>query len=229
MKVLITGATGGLGRELASQYAMAGHDLCLVARDKYKLNDINSKLSSQCKISIMTIAANLQDPEELNKVVSQASSWDDGIDILINCAALFNVESITEVGIDDFDSCFNLNVRAPYFLSISLQKKGNLKQIINIGSSSAYAGFKDTTLYCASKHALLGLSRSLFEEYRDTGTRVFFIAPGSIQTPMGEKVPNQDYSTFIDPKELAEYIYSTTNRDSNMIIQEVRVNRYNVQ
>ena len=98
-------------------------------------------------------------------------------------------------------------------------------RIINVGSSSAYAGFENTSTYCSSKHALLGFSRSMFKELRNTGVRVYSVSPGSIKTPMGKLVPNQDYDTFINPQELAEYVVYISSFDKEMISEEVRLNR----
>jgi len=98
-------------------------------------------------------------------------------------------------------------------------------RVVNILSSSAYNGSKDTALYCASKHALLGLTRSAFLEYRDSGVKIHSISPGSMQTPMGQTDTRQDYNTFIKAEEVAEFIEYTFCLNSTMVIDEVRLNR----
>jgi NAD(P)-dependent dehydrogenase (short-subunit alcohol dehydrogenase family) len=98
-------------------------------------------------------------------------------------------------------------------------------RIINIGSSSAYAGFKNTAIYCASKHALLGLTRSLHDELKHQNVRCFCISPGSIKTEMGRAVPGQDFETFLDPQEIAEFVVHVASYDGGMIAEEIRLNR----
>ena len=98
-------------------------------------------------------------------------------------------------------------------------------RIVNIGSSSAYAGFKETSIYCGSKHALLGLSRAVYEELKEHNIRTFCISPGSVKTDMGKKVKNQNFDTFIDPKEIAEYVSFVMSFDGSMISEEIRLNR----
>jgi len=104
-------------------------------------------------------------------------------------------------------------------------KKKSWGRIVNITSSSAYAGFPNTVTYCASKHGLLGFSRALHSELRDFGIRVISVAPGSIKTEMGKKVPNQNFDSFIEPEQVAKAIYDLVCLDKNMVIDEVRLNR----
>ncbi|EPA05342.1 hypothetical protein BG20_I0134 [Candidatus Nitrosarchaeum limnium BG20] len=99
-------------------------------------------------------------------------------------------------------------------------------RIINIGSSSSYQGFSEGTIYCSSKHALLGLSRSLFAELKESKIRVFSISPGSIKTKMGKQDKKQNYKTFLDPKEVAEYIVYSINFDKELVSEEIRLNRF---
>ena len=104
-------------------------------------------------------------------------------------------------------------------------KSSKWGRIVNVGSSSAYGGFAGTSVYCASKHALLGVSRAMYNEFKESGVRVFSVSPGSIQTPMGKKVLNQDYSTFMNPAEISKFVCELISYDSNMIAEEIRLNR----
>ena len=147
---------------------------------------------------------------------------------------MFPLGSLQETSFEEYQQCIQINLTAPFILSKELSKgmmDRGWGRIINIGSSSAYAGSSKTSVYCASKHALLGLSRALFNELKDYGVRVICISPGSIKTDMGKEVENlgQDFSTFIEPEELADYIVYTTCLDGNMIAEEVRLNRMFIQ
>jgi NAD(P)-dependent dehydrogenase (short-subunit alcohol dehydrogenase family) len=97
--------------------------------------------------------------------------------------------------------------------------------VVNIGSSSAYAGFKGGTTYCASKHGLLGLSRALHAEIVAEGVRSYCISPGSIKTPMGRQVPDENYETFMTPEEVARYVAIVVSFDGEMAIEESRLSR----
>jgi 3-oxoacyl-[acyl-carrier protein] reductase len=103
--------------------------------------------------------------------------------------------------------------------------KSRWGRIINIGSSSAYAGSQETSLYCASKHALLGFSRALHDELKKNNIRTYCVSPSGAKTEMGKLIKNQNFETFIDPKEIAEYVAFICSFDGEMISDEIRLNR----
>ena len=226
---LITGATGGLGREIALSLATAGCKVFITGRNKAELELLSKNLGPLC---LGHFVCDLELESQIELLVAAAirsAKFKSGtIDILINCAGIFPVTDVVDTSFEDFNSCFNINVRAPFFLSKLLypeMKKNSWGRIVNIGSSSAYGGFAGTSVYCASKHALLGVSRSMYSEFKEKGVRVFSVSPGSIQTPMGEKVINQDYSTFMNPSEISKFICELISYDTNMIAEEIRLNR----
>ena len=98
-------------------------------------------------------------------------------------------------------------------------------RILNIGSSSAYNGSGETGLYCSSKHALLGLSRSLTKEYSPYNVRTYCLSPGSTQTKMGATDTRQDFSTFITPEEIAKKAIFIMSFEGEGISEEFRINR----
>ena len=170
----------------------------------------------------------------LKGVCKRIDMENNSIDIIINCAAVFPVSGLSDMAVTDFQKCMQINVTAPFLISKSFvesMKNNNGGKIINIASSSAYGGGPNTSAYCASKHALLGLSRSWFKELKGQKIRVYCISPGSIQTDMGKEVEKlgQLYDTFMTPEEVAEYIFFSTSHEGNMISEEVRLNRVFVQ
>lgn len=228
---LITGASGGLGREIALEFVKHGCNLYLIGRNERKL-EVLEREASAYNVKVEYSIGDFRDIEEINAIVADVRRNKMEIDILVNSAGVFPVKSLEDSTIDDFENCFNINVRAPFILFKAFSPVMVKKQwgrIINIGSSSAYQGFKDTSIYCASKHALLGLSRSLHDELKDNNVRVYCISPGSIKTEMGKKVKNQNFETFIDPKDIAKYISFVISFDSEIITNEIRLNRMVIQ
>jgi len=225
--ILITGSYGGLGKEIANAFAINGCNLLLTGKSNLKLKKLKQELSDY-NVNVEILAADLKIDQDINNLISQSLKIYESIDILINCAGIFPVKSIVESTIEDFDDCFSVNIRAPFILSKKLSESminNKWGRIVNIGSSSSYQGFKETSIYCSSKHALLGLSRSLFDELKEKNVGVFCISPGSIKTKMGSLVKNQDFETFLNPKEIAEYIIFIISYDSELISEEIRINR----
>ncbi len=212
------------------QMAQSGCNLFLTSRDVAELQKLQQELQDAVgkDAKIFYEAGDLRNVEDVKRIIETAKKELKSVDILVNCAGVFPVKSLQDSSLEDFENCFQVNIRAPFLFCkafVDDMKKNGWGRIVNIGSSSAYSGFKETSLYCASKHALLGFSRSLQSELKEHNVRTFCISPGSVKTEMGKKVTHQDFSTFIDPEEIAEYIAFIISFDKEMVSEEIRLNR----
>ena len=229
--VCISGATGGLGKALARKYANLGCNLLLIGRNFEKLNLLVAELQSD-KIKVVPHQINLSIPEEVVTSAGRIIQTFGGIDILINAAGVFPVKSLRDTSIAEYQAVMSVNVTSSFILAkifLPYMMSKRWVRIVNVGSSSSYNGNAETGAYCVSKHALLGLSRSLFQELKSENIRVFSISPGSMQTQMGEIDIGQDYDTFINPEEVADYIVYCTSFDTQLISEEIRLNRLIIQ
>ena len=231
----ITGATGGLGKEIARSLARYDCNLFLTSNENPSKEFLDELKNLNKKNKIHFETADLTSEIEFKKVIKICRAKIGQIDILVNSAGIFPIKFIQKSTMEDFDRCFNINVRLPYalireFSSQMIKKKWG--RIINIVSSSAYFGVKESVVYCASKHALLGLSRATFNELKEHNIRTFSISPGSMKTTMGKmsaKKSNQNYETFINPKEVSELISNLISYDKEMIVDEIRLNRMKIE
>ena len=230
---LITGATGGLGKEIVKEFAKNGCNLFLTGRNNEKLNSLKNELKNyENEIKIDFEHADLSDVSDIQKLIDKTKNTFSNIDILVNCAGIFPVKLLSDSTVEDFEKCFSVNVKAAFILSKEFSQEMISKKwgrIINIASSGAYNGRSKTTIYRASKHALLGLSRSLHSELKEHNVRTFCVSPGSIKTPMGKSVVGQSYETFLNPSEVAELVGRLISFDSEMISQEIQLHRMNQQ
>ena len=174
------------------------------------------------------------DLSDVDDIMSLVNSNLPAIDILVNCAGVFLIGKISDMSFEEYEQCIAINVTAPFLLIRELSKnmlKNSWGRIINIASSSAYAGGPETSVYCTSKHALLGLSRSLHKELKEHNIRVTCVSPGSIKTEMGREVEKlgQDFDTFMEPHEVAEYVVFNSSYNGNLVSEELRLNRMFVQ
>ena len=226
-RCLITGATGGLGMELARTFGMLGCRLLLAGRTDQGLDQLRSRLRHSTGVEGY-LAADLGRQEDVDRLIRQVEAIVGGLDVLVNNAGLFPVGPFDTLAKEDLNQCLDVNLRSAMRLAQAFappMAKAGWGRVVNIASSSAYAGFANTVAYCASKHGLLGFSRALDDELRASGVRVIAVSPGSIKTPMGRKVPGQTYETFIDPREAAELIGKIVSLDGSIAVNELRIGR----
>ena len=225
----ISGATGGLGKAIVSELVLNQCNLFLTSTNKIKLKKLKKEISAvNSDIIINYDVCDLRKLNDVKKIIKKFRNTMGNCDILINCAGILPIKPLSKTLVSDYDSCFNVNVKAPFLLSKEFSndmKKKKWGRIVNIGSSSSYDGFSETSIYSASKHAILGFSRSIQKELKSYGIRTYCISPGSIKTKMGKKIKGQKYSTFINPKEIAEVILNLVKLDKEMIITEIRLDR----
>tara|TARA_R110002074_G_scaffold351365_1_gene522467 strand:- start:467 stop:1198 length:732 start_codon:yes stop_codon:yes gene_type:complete len=236
--VLITGATGGLGAALAKAFLKQGSNLLLTGRNKNKLQSLQEELSdTSINLFNSEVSYDVCDLEDYNSIRLFSERTKNNlkqIDVLVNCAGVFQINSMKETSIEEYERCIKVNLTAPFVLTKEFSKEmaaNNWGRVVNIASSSAYGAAAGTSVYSASKHALLGLSRALYKELKSSGVRVLCVSPGTIKTPMGEEVTKlgQNYDTFMDVDEVAEYVVYNTAFDGNLISEEIRLNRVHVQ
>ena len=232
---LITGATGGLGKQIAIELAKKNCNLFLTSMEE-NLEELKQKLEKlNNEILIKYQHCDLRKVENVDNLIRKIREEFTSIDILINCAAENHRKPLSESTLEKFDSVMNLNVRAPFLLCKEFSKDMVEKKwgrIVNIASSSANHGFKHAIIYCSSKHALLGMSRALYAELKGSNVRTFCVSPGSMKTRMAkvdkELLAEHDYNTFMKPSEVAEFITKIISYDNEMVSQEISLNRLNI-
>ena len=157
----LTGATGGLGEQLATQLANKNCNLFLTSSNKQNLSILAKKVQ-RTNNSVFYHDGDLSSIDDIKNIITKSRSVFQHIDILINCAGILPIKLLSESTLSDYEKCFSINLKAPFIFTkefSSDMKKQNWGRIVNIASSGAYNGQKRTLLYRASKHALLGLSK----------------------------------------------------------------------
>ena len=225
---LITGASGGIGAAIAQRFAQDGIDLVLCGRSEEKLA-ATAELVKPYGIRAACCAVDLTMPDAPRRCIEAAIQVLGRLDILINNAGIALSCSFEQTTPEQFDTIMNTNVRAPYFLSqaaLPLLRKSDHATIINIASVVAHKGYPLQSAYAASKHALLGMSKSLANEVYSEGIRVHVIAPGAVFTDM-VRVSRPDLSDegMILPEDIAEIAAFFAEHRTNAVVDEIEVHR----
>ncbi|MDO4880406.1 MAG: glucose 1-dehydrogenase [Capnocytophaga sp.] len=184
---VITGGSDGIGLGIAKAFAQNGVNLLLIGKDTEKLQKAQKELQRAYTTQVHILATDLSITENIPEVSQNILQLFSSIDILVNNAGLGKFAPFEQVDTTLYDAHFNLNVKAPYFLTQSLlpalmASKGN---VINISSYFAHRMLPNraTTVYSATKGALNSFTKALAFEVGHLGVRVNAIAPGSISTP----------------------------------------------
>lgn len=208
MNILITGASRGVGYELAKILAAQGHCVVVVARSSDKIQQLENN-SSNLKGEIHSVALDLTQPSAANELLQQIKLHFKKLDVLVNNAGALINKSFTELSEEDFNLMLDTNFKAPFILIRtlkSLMQAGS--HIVNIGSMGGYQGsakFPGLSVYSASKGALAILSECLAEEFKEDGIKVNCLAIGAAQTEMlAEAFPG--YEAPLTAAEMAAFI-----------------------
>lgn len=202
-KVLITGATSGIGEGCARRFALGGYDLILTGRNEKKLNALKDELETEDR-KVYLCCFDVRDRREAQKAIdSLPEEWKD-IDVLINNAGLARgLEPEYEGDFDDWDQMIDTNIKGLLNMT-RLIVPGMVKRdhghVINIGSVAGDAAYAGGNVYCATKSAVKAITDGLRIDVADTKVRVTNIKPGLVET-------NFSNIRFHGDKERADNVY----------------------
>lgn len=224
MNAIITGATKGMGRAIASKLAANQYNLFLCSRHQAELEEFRSELTARFpKISVFIKAADVGDEQQLSDFSSFVLSAGKPIDVLINNAGLFVPATVLNEDAGVLTQQLAVNVVAPHFLckvfGNEMKKQGS-GHIINICSIAAIHPVVSAGSYSVTKFALLGLTRVLREELMAHGVKVTAILPGSTLTGSwtGTTLPAD---RFVDADDIAEAVMTCLQASRGGNIDEI--------
>lgn len=210
---LITGASKGIGKNIAECLAARGYDLLLVSRSENGLSELAEQLTTSHPIKVHYLSVDLSDQKSAQKVFEWVSSLSIRISVLVNNAGFGLGGSLEHTDPDELHSLMQVNMLTPVALTRLFM--GHLKQegpsyILNVASTAAYQSVPYLNVYAASKAFLLSFSRGLRHELRTSNVSVTCVCPGPTDTNfvdragLGEK-PRKMASRFnMKPNEVAD-------------------------
>ena len=189
-RALVAGGSSGIGLGCAVALAEAGAHVIVMARRKDQLDGVVAAMTSAGH-SVEALVGDLADIEATSAVIDAIRP----LDVFVNSAGMARHSPATETAADDFDAVMNVNLRGAYFASQAVAKAmiadGRPGSIINISSQMAVVGGVDRAVYCASKHAVEGFTKSMAIELGPHRIRVNTVCPTFIRTPLTEQTFSQ--------------------------------------
>jgi NAD(P)-dependent dehydrogenase (short-subunit alcohol dehydrogenase family) len=193
---VITGATGGMGALFVERFLINGDIVIATDTSDESLRRLAATASADGRLA--TIAGDLSEEDHGLRVAALARQKTGRVDILVNAAGFFPVQSFLEMSSHDWRQVVDINLTGAALIAkavLPLMLGRGWGRIVNIGSASVYEGVPGQAHYVAAKAGVIGLSRSLAREFGEAGITVNVIAPGLTLTPAAEKAL---------PKELRE-------------------------
>lgn len=186
----ITGASSGIGKACAEQFAMLGVNLVITARREDRLKMVADGLSSQYGVKCLPIQLDVQNNEQVEAVFKRLETDKTEVDILVNNAGLaLSSDKIQDGKIANWDLMIDTNVKGLLYVTkaaLALMLRRNRGHIINIGSVAGHACYTAGNVYCATKYAVRAISKSLRLDLLGTAIRVSEVDPGAVETEFSE-------------------------------------------
>ncbi len=226
--VIITGATSGIGKSTAFQFAEMGANLTLTGRREERLLSIQQEITEKFNVSVTVHVFDITDYAACENFVESLSYSPD---ILINNAGLaLGTDPIFDLDKSDADQMIDVNVKSLLVLIRLISpgmKAGNSGHIINISSSAGYEAYAGGVVYCATKHAVKAITESTKKDLHGTNVRVSMVSPGLVETEFsnvrfkgdGEKAKSvYEGLTPLTADDIAEIIVFVANRPDHVNI-----------
>ncbi|NLH33938.1 MAG: SDR family NAD(P)-dependent oxidoreductase [Lentimicrobium sp.] len=235
MKIaFITGATSGIGEAIALKFAQKDINVIITGRRLDKLNALKSNITSNTKANILALKMDVTDRESVERVINGLPDEWKSIDILVNNAGLaVGLDPIQHGNPDDWEQMIDTNLKGLLYVSKAVlplmiaRQKGH---IINIGSIAGKEVYPKGNVYCATKHAVDALTKSMRIDLLGNGIKVTQIAPGLVETEFSlvrfkgdEERASKVYQGYkpLEGKDIAEIAFFITTLPDHVCVNDI--------
>ena len=227
---VVTGASSGIGEQIARRFAAEGARVVLAARRKEALEAIARDLEAQ-GAEALAYALDVSDWGAVQAFAAAVRERFRGVDILVNNAGIMDYRSVEAFSVEEWRRILDVNLVGPFLVTKAflplLRARSGPRCILNMGSVAGRTGFAEGTAYCASKFGLKGFSESLGLELGGEGIRVAIVQPGYVATPLqgpGETDPDGvPKRRMIQPEDIADVCAYLASQPRSMYVDEVTV------
>lgn len=228
---VVTGATSGIGRAVASALGRAGCRLAICARGAEALERTAEALAAD-GAEVLALATDVSREEEVERFADRVLADMGPVSVLVNNAGVARFGSVEELGPEDYDAVFDTNVRGVFLTSrafVPEMKQEGDGVIVNVASLAGKNHFAGGAVYAASKHAVLGMSKCMMLDLRAHGIRVLAVCPGSVDTAFfdGQDRFDPDRSKILAPEDVAEAVVSAVRLSDRGTVSELEIRPVN--
>lgn len=222
---LITGASGGIGKELAYIFAQEEHDLILVARDESKLDDIAKEIEQELHVDVQTVSMDLSTMDAPSKLheTTLSKGWD--VDILVNNAGFGRYTCFLDADIKRLNQMMALNMHTVadlmYYYGNDMREHGEGK-ILNIASIASITSGPYMAMYYATKAFVRSLGQAVNYENENYGVSVTTVCPGPVDTGFGKAAAmhGKNWLTMVkpsSPQKVARFAYTKLMQEKSVV------------
>ncbi|MCD4730216.1 MAG: SDR family NAD(P)-dependent oxidoreductase [Bacteroidales bacterium] len=201
---LITGATSGIGKACAVKFAQNSFNVIITGRRNDRLKSLKEDLESKFEVQVLTLCFDVRNKEKVVKAIETLNNKWKQVDILVNNAGLaLDLKPIQDGDFNDWDIMIDTNIKGLLYMSKLVSKlmiENGSGHIINIGSIAGKEAYPNGNVYCATKHAVDGLTKAMRLDLFKHGIKVSQIAPGAVETEFSEV-------RFFGDKDTADKVY----------------------
>ncbi|OEH92704.1 SDR family oxidoreductase [Bacillus solimangrovi] len=200
---IITGASSGIGRAIASKLAEQGANVVLAARRKEKLEKLAEEIEQTTSSQVLIVETDVTNKDDVENMYNQAKNKFGSIDIYINNAGVMLLSFMSKDKVNEWDQMIDVNIKGVlYGIHVALpsmleQDRGH---IVNVSSVAGHETFPSSVVYSATKYAVRAISMGLEKELSTTSVRVTNISPGAVQTELADHITDEQVIESIKEK-----------------------------
>ena len=224
---LVTGATQGIGRATAFALGRAGYRVGICARTAATVDALVRELEGE-GIRAAGAAADVSDPAQVSDAVGRIVGVLGEVGLLVNNAGVLIARLFEELTLEDWETTMATNLRSLFLVTravLPAMRRRREGTVVNVASLAGRNGLVGGTAYAASKHGVLGFSRSLMLEVRKEGIRVIAVCPGSVDTGMLRDQPllKSDPERILRPEDVAQAILHAVQLPARALVSELDI------
>lgn len=223
---VITGASRGIGKEIASQLAEEGVRLALLGSSE-DIHHTKEELERKGFSNILSFTADVSNENDIDHVIQATRNAFGRVDILINNAGVGQFKSVEKLTVEEWQKTFEVNVQGVFLASkavLPLMKKQQFGTIVTVASDVSRYTIPEGSLYTATKYAVQGFMGSLAQEVREHGIRVGTVNPGMVDTYFANGTQGHpEKEDWLKVQDIAEAVVYMVQAPKHMVIDELHI------